>query len=241
MKELDQSEIKKKIGKQAALLVEEGMRVGLGTGTTAAYFIESLIKRCQEGLKISAVASSMASMEQAKKGGIPMIPPDTFTGLDLTIDGADAIDPMGQMIKGGGGALVREKIVAASSKRLVILVDESKLVKVLGNCRLPVEILTFGCAATVDKIQKLGYKGKMRLKKDGTLYITDNGQMIFDIDYPQKFERPEVDHQKLIDLPGVIDTGFFLNLPLEVMIGYTDGRVEKGTGSYGRDNRINPH
>ncbi len=227
MKQLTQVEIKKTLGTEAAQIVKEGMNIGLGTGSTAACFIESLIERRRSGINFSAVSSSTKSMEQAQAGGIPTLSIDSFTTLDLTVDGADEIDLHGRMIKGGGGALVREKILATSSRRLVILVDESKLVEHLGRFGLPLEIIPFGFCATVEKIQKLGYLGKLRLKNDGSPYITDNGNWIYDLSYPKIFTVPEEDHEKLIQIPGVVETGFFLNLPLEVLIGYHDGTMKK--------------
>ena len=154
--------MKKEVGYKAAEFVENGMLVGLGTGTTTFYFIERLIQRCKEGLKIHAVASSSGSLEQARKGNIPLIDIDKVTALDLTVDGADQIDAQKRMIKGGGGALVREKIVAAMSRELIVIVDESKLVHALGKCKLPVEVLSFAKNATFQHIVKAGYHGEFR-------------------------------------------------------------------------------
>ncbi len=220
-----QLEIKQAVGKRAASLVEEGMLVGLGTGTTASYFIDSLINRCQEGLKITAVSSSVRSLEKAKAGGIPVLSMDQVTLIDLTVDGADEVDPKFRMIKGGGGAHVREKILASTSKEMVVIVDESKLVPTLGQFGLPVEVLSFGYSATVAKIEKHGYKGELR-KQNDELYVTDNQNFIFDIHFPQAFSDPAKDHDTLVNLPGVVDTGFFLNLPLRVLVGYRDGTVD---------------
>lgn len=225
MKQLAQDEIKKIIGHKAASLVEEGMLIGLGTGSTAACFIESLIERCRGGLKVTAVSSSERSLEQARAGGIHTIDFDQNAFLDLTIDGADEIDPRNRMIKGGGGALVREKILATSSRQMIVMVDESKLVSLLGTCPLPVEIIRFGMRATLAKIEKVGYQGKMRLNRDGSLYITDNGNYIFDIHSPEGFPHPEHVHGHLIEIAGVVDTGFFFNLPLRVLIGRGDGSL----------------
>jgi ribose 5-phosphate isomerase A len=220
-----QNEIKRLLGEKSAALVEAGMLVGLGTGTTASYFIESLIKRCKKGLKIQAVASSIQSLNMANEGGIPIYDMDKVTSIDLTVDGADEIAPSNDLIKGRGGALVREKILASSSKRLVIIVDDSKLVNVLGKAHLPVEIIPFGYTATINKLNKMGYEGKLRKKDQSSFYVTDNGNYIFDIDSPIEFINPEEDHKKLISIPGVVDTGFFFNLVSDVLVGYRDGRV----------------
>ena len=225
MKQLTQQEIKKLIGQRAASFVQEGMLIGLGTGSTAACFIDSLIERCRLGLKVTAVSSSERSLQQARAGGIHTIDFNQNPALDLTVDGADEIDPQNRMIKGGGGALVREKILATSSRQMLVIVDESKLVSVLGTCPLPIEIIPFGIRATLAKIEKMGYQGNMRTNRDGSLFITDNGNYIFDIHSSQGFSHPEQDHERLIYLAGVVDTGFFFNLPLRILVGSADGSV----------------
>lgn len=225
MKQMSQDAIKRAIGEQAAAFVEDGMLVGLGTGSTAQYFIDSLIKRCRLGLKITAIATSARSLQQASEGGIPIYDQDRINEIDLTIDGADEIDPKNQMIKGGGGALVREKILASSSKKMLVIVDESKLVPTLGKFGVPVEIVPFCYLTTLGKIRKLGYDGKMRYLPNGSHYVTDNGNLIFDIHTPHIFHSPEQNHKELAILPGVVDTGLFFNLPVQVLVGYKDGRV----------------
>lgn len=217
--------IKKTVGYEAAEFAQSGMRIGIGTGTTVFFFIERLIQRCKEGLKIRALASSERSFRLAKDGGIPLLNIDEITSLDLTVDGADEIDPKKRMIKGGGGALVREKILAAMSKEMIVIVDEKKLVPSLGKCKLPIEILPFAKNATLHHINKAGYHGEFRKKSDGSLYITDNGNLIMDIHFESVRENPENDHETLIHIPGVIDTGFFFNLAGRVIVGFTDGQV----------------
>jgi ribose 5-phosphate isomerase A len=226
MKQLTKDEIKKAVGAKAASLVKDGMHIGLGTGSTATYFIESLIERCRTGLKIAALATSCRSQELAKKGGIPVLDMDSMTSLDLTIDGADEIDPKNQMIKGGGGALLGEKILATSSHKMLIIVDSGKLVDVLGKFGLPVEIIPFCYFATISKIRKLGYEGNIRIKSDGSFYVTDSGNYIFDIHSPKAFPNPEQDHDQIRNLTGVVETGFFFNLPVWVLVGYPDGSVQ---------------
>lgn len=149
--------VKKAIGEKAADLIQEGMIVGLGTGSTAYWFIESLIERHKKGLNIQVVASSKKSLEQARKGKLPLIDIDSLSFLDITVDGADEIDPEKRMIKGGGGALLREKIVATMSREMVVIVDESKLVQKLGKQKLPLEILPFGHKGTLHHINQLGF------------------------------------------------------------------------------------
>ncbi len=217
--------IKKAIGEKAADLIEDGMHVGLGTGSTAFYFIERLIHRCQEGLKIQAAASSVQSLAQAKKGNIPLLDINQITSLDITVDGADEIDPQKRMIKGAGGALVREKIIASMSREMIVIVDESKCVHQLGKCKLPIEIIPFAHMATLHKIEKLGYPGTFRKKADHSLYITDNGNYIVDIPFKQPLTHPEEVHETLLHLQGVVDTGFFFNLAGRIIVGFFDGQI----------------
>ena len=216
--------VKKTVGYKAAEFVKSGMLVGLGTGSTAFYFIERLIQKQKEGLKIQAVASSNQSFQQAKEGKIPLIDIETVSFLDLTVDGADEIDPQKRMIKGGGGAHVREKIVASMSREMIVIVDESKLVPTLGKCKLPVEVLPFAKNATLHHITKAGYHGEFR-KAQQKLFSTDNGNLIIDIHFPKPLTQPEEVHETLIHIPGVVDTGFFFNLAGKVIIGFDDGQV----------------
>ncbi len=216
--------IKKEVGYKAAELVESGMRIGLGTGSTVFFFLERLIQKCKEGLKIQAAASSDQTL-QLVQGKIPLLDIDQITSLDLTIDGADEIDPQKRMIKGGGGAHVREKIIATMSREMVVIVDESKLVTALGKRKLPVEVIPFAREAIFHHIKKAGYKGEFRKKADGTLFITDNGNLLIDIQFDSLRKHPEQDHETLIHIPGVVDTGFFFHLAGRVIIGYADGQV----------------
>jgi ribose 5-phosphate isomerase A len=218
-------EIKKAVGEKAATFVQDGMLVGLGTGSTVYYFIEKLIQRCRKGLKIKAIASSLASLKQAQQGHIPLLDINQASTLDLTIDGADEIDRHKRMIKGGGGALVREKIVASMSKEMIVIVDESKLSDNLGKCKLPIEVIPFAPLATQHKIEQLGYRGVFRKNADASWYLTDNGNYIFDIHFDELRKNPEEDHEALIQLPGVVDTGFFFNSAGRIVIGFFDGQI----------------
>lgn len=216
--------MKKAVGYKAAQLIQPGMRVGLGTGSTVYYFIEKLICLCQQGLDIKVIASSKQSLELAKKGGIPLLDLHETCQVDLTVDGADEVDPQKRMIKGGGGALVREKILANMSKEMVVIVDETKLCKALGKAKLPIEIIPFAASATLHQIEKLGFKAKLRTQ-GSTPYVTDNQNYIVDIHFPELITHPEQVHETLIHIPGVVDTGFFFHLAGRVLVGFADGQV----------------
>lgn len=225
--DLDSSVIAKKAaGEAAAGLVKEGMLVGLGTGSTAAFFIDALGKRCQEGLKISAVATSQASARQAQLAGIPLKDPADVVSLDVTVDGADEIDHHKNMIKGGGGALLREKMLAQASREMIVIIDETKLVNQLGGVAVPVEIIPFLYRSTLQRLDQLGYQGSLRRNRDNTLFITDNGNYIFDIMYKEPILDPVQQHEHLKRIQGVIETGFFFALAGRVVIGYEDGCVK---------------
>lgn len=217
--------IKKAVGYKAAEFVKEGMLIGLGTGSTSHFFIERLIQRHKEGLRFQAVASSERSFEEAKKGGLFLLDPDQVSFLDLTVDGADEIDRQKRMIKGGGGALVREKIIASMSREMIVIIDETKIVDSLGKCKLPIEVIPFGKNATMRHIERAGYTGSFRQTPEGRLFITDNGNVIVDIHLPFPCDVPEKHHETLICIPGVVDTGFFFNLAGKVITGFNDGQI----------------
>lgn len=222
---MSREEVKRNVGYKAAELIENNMLVGLGTGSTTFYFIERLIQRFQQGLKVEVVASSTQSFAQAKRGGLPVLDINKLSSLDLTVDGADQIDSQKRMIKGAGGAHVREKIMASMSREMLAIVDESKIVKELGRIILPVEVLPFALKATICHIEQAGYKGLLRKTPDQSLYITDNKNYLFDIYFPSVISSPEEEHQKLIQIPGILDTGFFFNLAKRVIIGFLDGQI----------------
>jgi ribose 5-phosphate isomerase A len=214
---------KKAAGQAAAELVQDGMLIGLGTGSTAAFFIEALSKKCKEGLKISAVATSEQSARQAQQLDIPLEDPETITSLDLTVDGADEIDPHKNMIKGGGGALLREKLLAQASQEMIVVVDESKLVEHLGTHPLPVEIVPFLYRSTLQRLANEGYQGVLRLNRDKDPYVTDNGNYIVDIHYSDPILNPIKEQERLKNITGVIETGLFFHLAGRVIIGYENG------------------
>lgn len=214
-------------GKEAAALkavecVKSGMIVGLGSGSTAECFILYL---CDKKLDIRAVASSRSSADLARRGGIEIVDINSVPRIDVTVDGADEVDPQKRMIKGGGGAHVREKILASSSNEMIVIVDETKLVPKVGQHKLPIEIVFYGSPATRTKIEQLGYRVKWRLNPDGTLFTTENGNLILDLLFVEPPDIPEELHLTLINIPGVVDTGFFFNLSDKVIIGRSDGTV----------------
>lgn len=214
-------------GKAAADLVQPKMLVGLGTGSTSAYFIKHLIERDKkEHLHIAAVATSERSALQAGLGGIPIRDINEVTRIDFTADGADAIDPAKRIIKGGGGAHLREKIVAAMSDQWIVMIDPSKEVSDLGNTPLPVEISSFAYRSTINHIEQSGFEGRLRHEKNGSIYVTDNGNFIFDVSLKNAGKDFQAIDILLQRIPGVLDTGFFFDMATQVIIGYPDGRVQ---------------
>jgi ribose 5-phosphate isomerase A len=230
LKRMDLEIGKKSAGDKAATLIENGMIVGLGTGSTAAYFIKALIEKCKQGLHIKAVASSHRSLQMAKEGGIPVFEISEVSHIDVTVDGADEIDHQKRMIKGGGGAHVKEKILATSSAEMIVIVDESKVVQTLGKAKLPIEILPYGSLFTQKKIEALGLFGKWRAAKanqlNQELFITENGNYLFDIDFKAPVKNPEKLDELLLQIPGVVDTGFFFKIAKKVIIGKSDGCID---------------
>jgi ribose 5-phosphate isomerase A len=225
MTRLSQDQIKLRLGEEAASLIRSGMKVGLGSGSTSHCFIKALAKRCkEENLQITGTASSKASAELAESLGLKIFDVDKIGALDLTVDGADEVDPQNRLIKGAGGAHVREKIVAAMSKELLIIVDESKLVSRLGKSKLPIEIIPFGHEVTKKHIEKVGYVGQYR-KNGSSFYVTDNGNYILDIEFKAPLENPEACESQIHNIPGVIDTGFFFHLASRVLVGFHDGQI----------------
>lgn len=215
---------KKAAGEKAATMIEDDMIVGLGTGSTAAYFIQALIKK---KLRIKTVASSQRSEEMAKAGGLHVLNINEVNRIDITVDGADEIDHQRRLIKGGGGAHVREKILACASSEMIVIADESKVVTKLGKTKLPVEILPYGHNFAKLRIESLGYSSSWRVADVTSLlqelYVSENGNFILDIHFPSLLKNPEEVHAKLLEIPGVVDTGFFFNLAKKAIIGRSDG------------------
>lgn len=208
---------------QALLDVSDGMRLGLGTGSTAAHFVDLLGERVRAGLSVICVPTSEVTARQASALGIPLTTLDETPHLDLTIDGADEIGTDLTLIKGGGGALLREKIVAAASTSMTVIADDSKLVSTLGAFALPVEVVPFGMEATrlamADLAARLGLEGKLtpRRTRDGLLFVTDGGHHIIDCAF-SAIPNPIGLAAGLAAIPGVVEHGLFLGLARKAII-----------------------
>ena len=205
-------------GRAAAKLVSNGQVVGLGTGSTAYFAVIALGERVQAGLKIVGIPTSNATADLARKVGVPLTTFDEHPEIDITIDGADEIGPHLNLIKGGGGALLREKVVASASKRMIVVADSGKLVTALGKFPLPVEIIPFARAVVARKLVSLGATPKLRLKADGQTYITDNGNHILDASFGRIADPPAV-ARTLSDTPGVVEHGLFIGLAAVALLG----------------------
>ena len=220
------NQAKKSAGIYAADLIKQGMNIGIGSGTTVYWFIQELRKRIKEGLKITAIPTSSETELLAKKAGIGLSDLNEIDRLQLTIDGADEIDPEGQLIKGGGGALLQEKIVAAASNELIIIADNSKLVKKLGKFPLPVEVIPFGYKKIQEKIISSGLCKTVRLRqKNDAPFITDHFHYILDCNFG-KINDAFALNSVLHLIPGVVETGLFINMARKAIVGFEDGRVE---------------
>jgi ribose 5-phosphate isomerase A len=215
-------------GRRAADLVQTDTRVGLGTGSTVYFTLVRLGERIrEEGLSIRGVPTSIDTETKARELGIPLATLDEVEGLDLTIDGADEIDPAFHMIKGGGGALLREKVVAYATTRQVIVVGRNKLVERLGTTfDLPVEVVPFARPMVERAIAKLGATPKLRAAADGGEYLTDNGNQILDCHYPDGIADPAGMETRLDTIPGVVETGLFIGLAHVCVVGDEDGGCE---------------
>ncbi|MGF7045547.1 ribose 5-phosphate isomerase A [Paenibacillus sp. DS2015] len=208
---------------RAVQYIKDGMKVGLGTGSTAYWAIQKIGERVKEGLSIQAVATSKASERHAAELGIPLIPFSQIEHLDVTIDGADELDSHLQLIKGGGGALLREKIVAFHSHKLIIIADESKFVDKLGRFPLPVEVIPFAVEWTLHSLQQLGCRPQLRT--DGEkLFVTDNGNYIADCQFGS-IDSPTDLQKQISGIPGIVDHGLFIGLADVAVIGHSDGSV----------------
>jgi ribose 5-phosphate isomerase A len=221
---IPQDSWKQMAGTAAAELVEEGMVVGLGSGSTAAYFIYALAQRIRSGLSIvGAVATSTATAELASNLGIPLTDLDVHPTLDIDIDGADEIDPQLNLVKGAGGALLREKVVAYASRRFVIIADETKLVSQLGQrMPLPVEVIPFAETPVRLRLEALGADAKQR-KLSGIPYHTDNGNVILDCSFSGGITSPDELEAQIRAIVGVVATGLFIGITEQAIIGGPGG------------------
>ncbi len=224
-------EAKKRVALEAVKHLQEGFIVGLGSGSTAACVIQEIGRQMlQDGLRILGVPTSSQAMMLAVRSGIPLTTLDEYPSLDLAIDGADQIDKKLNLIKGGGGAMTREKIVASAAKQFIVVADETKLVEKLGtNCRVPVEVLPFALATATASIKELGGKPLLREGKGKVgAVVTDNGNYIVDIDFGPMKDAEEQD-QRLKLIPGILETGLFIKMADIVYLGKPDGidKLEK--------------
>jgi len=219
---------KEAAGRRAAEWVQDGMVVGLGTGSTVHYTLQRLAERLrEEGLAVRGVPTSLDTERKANALGIPLASLEDVESIDLTIDGADEIDARFDMIKGGGGALLREKVVASLSRREIIVVDSSKVVERLGvRFALPVEVVPFARAAVARRIAALGASWTLRMRDGSEVARTDNGNEILDCRFPGGIaDAPDLE-RALDEIPGVVESGLFIGLAHVLVIGEEGGRVE---------------
>ena len=219
-----QQQFKQAAAESAVTLVEDGMILGLGTGSTAKLAVDALGKRVAGGLRVTGIPTSEATAAQARSLGSPVSTLDEHPEIDLTIDGADEVEAGTlNLIKGRGGALLREKIVASASKGLAIIVDDSKQVERLGSkFAVPVEVVPFGWRATARKLEALGAKAELRSAADGKPYITDGGHYIVDCKFAPITDPPKLDRE-LNSIVGVVEHGLFLHMATQVIVAGQDG------------------
>ena len=230
---MDADNLKRAAAARAVVLVEDGMRLGLGTGSTAKHFVALLGERVRAGLHIVAVPTSETTRDQAEAAGIPLTTLDETPALDLTVDGADEIDGELRLIKGGGGALLREKIVAAASARMVVIADASKQVERLGRFPLPVEVVPFGLEATRRAVtaacEAAGAPGPARLRTaaNGRPFLTDGGHLILDL-HLGRIEATDSLSTRLAGIPGIVEHGLFIGLASGAIIAGAGRLTELG-------------
>ena len=222
-------ELKQAAAENALELVQDGMLVGLGTGSTARYFTEGVGRLVAGGMKVRAVPSSRATAELAAELGIPIVT-ELIGMFDLAVDGADEVDPALNLIKGRGGALVREKLVAAASRRFVVVVDESKLVRQLGAGVLPVEVLPFLWRSTAERLAEVGLSLVVRGGEE-TPFITDNGNLILDVTVEGGIKNPAAFGVELKKITGVVEHGLFVGMTDTVIVAGPDGPKAIGRSS----------
>jgi ribose 5-phosphate isomerase A len=221
-------DLKRRAAARALEAVQGGMKLGLGTGSTAKHFVELLGEKVRAGLKVVGVPTSEATRAQALREGIALTTLDDIDRLDLTVDGADEIDHALNLIKGGGGALLHEKIVAAASDRMIVIADDSKWVETLGRFPLPIEIIPFGIAATrraiAEAFEKSGVSGQMAVRqgRDGHVFVTDGGHWIVDA-HLGRIGEPQRLAGLLSQIPGVVEHGLFIGMARTVVLAGAQG------------------
>jgi ribose 5-phosphate isomerase A len=224
----DMEKLKYAAAARAVEFVRPGMRLGLGTGSTAKHFVMLLGERVRAGLDVVGVPTSEATRIDAERAGVPLATLDEMPALDLTVDGADEIAPDLNLIKGGGGALLREKIVAAASARMIVIADESKYVAMLGHFPLPIEVVPFGLAATRRAIEEAardaGCPGPVaqRRTKESHAFVTDGGHLILDAALA-RIPEPQALATRMAAIPGVVEHGLFIGLAQMAIIAGSDG------------------
>ncbi|MEL7220906.1 MAG: ribose-5-phosphate isomerase RpiA [Bacteroidota bacterium] len=224
---MSKTEEKKRAALAAVEYVQSGMTLGLGTGSTAYFAIEAIGERWQAGTlrDIRAIPTSVATAEQARSYGIPLVDLPDVASIDLTIDGADEFDQQMRLIKGGGGALFREKLVAFASKEMIVISDASKQVNQLGAFPLPVEVLPMAKRLVQQALENYNCQPVLRLQENGQPYFTDNQNLIFDC-HLKAIDNPEKLDLALQKIPGIVETGLFLGLATKVVMGKGDEVVE---------------
>jgi len=219
---MTQDEAKLKAAQRALDFVQDGMSLGLGSGTTSAIFIKQLGERVKQGLRVQGIATSDASQQLAESLSIPITTFDQCPELDLAIDGADEVGPDLALIKGGGGAMLREKIVAGAARRFIVIADSSKLVDTLGRFPLPVEVIQMALPLVSRKLEALDLNPKLRHHPDGSLYITDEGNFILDCACGS-IPDPAWTASELRGIVGVVEHGLFVNMASLALIAGDDG------------------
>lgn len=215
-------------GRRAAELVRDGMTLGLGTGSTVWFTLARLAERiAEEGLAVRGVPTSLDTERKAAELGIPLATLAEVASIDLTIDGADEVDGAFRLVKGGGGALLREKVVASISRAEAIVVGPDKLVERLADAfPLPVEVVPFARPVVERALCALGFEPRLRRAKDGGDYRTDNGNEVLDARYPGGLPDPDAMQAQLAAIPGVVESGLFIGMCQTLVIGHPDGRAE---------------
>ena len=205
--------------KEAVKFVENGMIVGLGTGSTAEIAIDLLAEKLSNKFRIKGMATSIATEQQAKALGIELVEIEEYDIIDIAIDGADEVSPEKNLIKGLGGALLREKKVEIKAKELIIIVDETKMVDILGKGLLPVEVSIDNYKTTEIMIEKLGCELELRREKNNEPFITDNDNYIFHLKFKDGITNPDLLNKNLLSIKNVKDTGLFLDMATKIIIG----------------------
>ena len=216
---------KEAAGRAAAKLVSDGDIVGLGTGSTAYFAVIALGERVKAGLKIVGIPTSLQTADLARIIGIPLATLDEHPEIDITVDGADEVDPHLNLIKGGGGALLREKVVASVTKKMVVVADSGKIVPVLGKFPLPVEVIPFARTVVEKRIAALGATPRLRMKSGGSPFLTDNDNQILDCSFGKIADPPAL-ALTLSNTPGIVEHGLFIGLASVVLVGLGD-RVQE--------------